>query len=183
MATAAYRPVERVAADRRELEDRRLLPVGEVGIAVAELLGQVELEPAGELDASLGCRTVEGEALEHLLGSAEEALPVSAPLRLAPFERGSAADRNEDVLEQRAPRVMRVHVARRDGLHAEVLREIAEQCAAPGVPPFVRPLELDEEAPPPEGLGKARCAVRIPNAEAVARTAGQADEAFRELRD
>ena len=175
--------VERVAADLRELEDRRLLPVGEVGIAVAELLGQVELEPAGELDASLGCRTVEGEALEHLLGSAKEALTVSAPLRLASFERGSAADRNEDVLEQRAPRVMRMHVAGRDRLHAEVLREVAEQCAAPGVSPFVRPLELDEEALPSEGLGKARCAVRVPNAEAVACTAGQADEAFGELCD
>ena len=37
--------LERVPADRRELADRRLAPVGEVGIAVAELLRQVELEP------------------------------------------------------------------------------------------------------------------------------------------
>ena len=78
---------------------------------------------------------------------------------------------------------MRVHVSRRDRFHAEVLREVAEQCAAPGVSPLVRPLELDEEALPSEGLGKARCAVRAPNAEAVARAAGEADESFRELCD
>ena len=38
---------ERCLADAAQLDDRRLLAVGEVGIAVAELLGQVELEPLG----------------------------------------------------------------------------------------------------------------------------------------
>ena len=40
---------ERALADATQLGVGRLLAVGEVGIAVAELLGQVELEPGGQL--------------------------------------------------------------------------------------------------------------------------------------
>jgi hypothetical protein len=85
-------------ADGSQLADRRLLAVREIGVAVAELLGEVELEPLGERRASLRRRAVEGEALEHLLGRAQVALAVAAPLGLTAFERGPAADRDEDVL-------------------------------------------------------------------------------------
>ena len=39
---------ERGLADAAKLDDRRLRPVGEVGVAVAELLRQVELEAFGK---------------------------------------------------------------------------------------------------------------------------------------
>src|SRR5206468_6701035 len=88
--TRAVALVESVAADLRELLDRGLLTVREVGIAVAELLRQVELEPCGELCGALGRLLVEREALEHLLGRPQDALPVPSPFRLAPLERGAA---------------------------------------------------------------------------------------------
>ena len=46
----------------------RLGAVGEVGVAVAELLGQVEREPVGELDRARDGVAVVGEALEHSAG-------------------------------------------------------------------------------------------------------------------
>ena len=109
-------PVECCPADLRELADRRLLAVGEVGVAVAELLRQVEPESFRELAAALGRSSVEGEALEHLLRRAQEALAVPPPLGLAAVERGAAAHRDEHVLEQRPSRVVGVDVARRDRL-------------------------------------------------------------------
>ena len=119
--------VERVPADRRQLSDRRLPPVREVGVAVPELLRQVELEAPGEDRAPLGGGAVEGEALEHLLGRAEVALPIAAPFGLATLERRAAANRDEHVLEKRAPRMMRVDVSGRDRLDAEVLCEVAKE--------------------------------------------------------
>jgi hypothetical protein len=50
----------------RELPDRRLLPVGEVGIAVAELGGQVELESLRELRGAVDGPPVVRKELEQL---------------------------------------------------------------------------------------------------------------------
>ena len=96
---------EGVVADLRELSDRRLVAVGEVGVAVAELLGEVELEALRELDgAGGGGRVDAGEALGRVCRRPQDALAVAAPLLLAAVEGGAAADRDERVLEERAPR-------------------------------------------------------------------------------
>ena len=163
-------------ADRSELPDGRFRPVREVRVAVAELLGQVELEPLRERGASLGSGAVEGEALEHLLGRAQVALAVPSPLGLAALERGAAADRDEDVLQERAPRVVRVDVAGRDRLDAEVLGEVAQETEPPRVSPLERPLQLDVEALAAEGACQARRGVRVEEPETAPRAAGEADE-------
>ena len=165
-------------ADRGELADRRLVAVREVRIAVAELLREVELEPLREDRAPLGSRAVEGEALEHLLGRAQVALAVPAPLRLAALERGAAADRDEDVLEQRAPRMVRMDVPGRDRLDAEVLGEVAQESEPPRVSALERPLELDEEALAAERSREARRRVRVEQPESAPRASREADEAF-----
>jgi hypothetical protein len=102
---------------------------------------------------------------------------VPAPLRLAAVERGAVADRDERVLERRPARVVRVDVAGRDRADAERLREVAERAVAARVAALVRPLELDVEALGPERLGELARRVRVADAEAVARAAGQAEEA------
>ena len=168
-------------ADLGELADRRFFAFREVRIAVAELLGEIELEPARELDAPLGGSTVEGEALEHLLRRPEEALTVTATIRLAALERGAAADRHERVLEQRSPRMVRVDVSGRDRLDSEMLRQVAKRGVSACVSALVRPLELDEEAIAAEGPSEPRGAARITNAKADPRAAREADEPLGEL--
>ena len=175
---------ERVLADRGELADRGVGPVGEVGVAVAELRGEVERQPLGDRDRALGRRAVDArEALDHLAGCAQHRLAVAAPLALAPVERGAAADRDEHVLEKRAPRGVRVDVARRDRLDAEVLGQVAERDVPSRVAALVRPLQLDEEPLPPERGGEPGSAVRVSEREPVARAAGEADEPLVQLRD
>ncbi len=95
---------ERGLADLSELPDRGLGAVGEVGVAVAELGGEVELEPLGELDGSPHGVAVVGEELVELGGRAQDALAVAAPLALAAVERGALPDRDEHVLERGSPR-------------------------------------------------------------------------------
>ena len=170
-------------ADRGELADRRLGAVREVRVAIAELLGEVELEPLCERGAPLRGGAVEGEALEHLLGRAQVALAVPAPLGLAALERGAAADRDEDVLQQRASRMVRVDVAGRDRLDTEVLGEIAQEAESPRVAPLERTLELDVEALATECACETCGRVRVEQAEAAARAAGEADEALVQLGD
>ena len=169
-------------ADRAQLADRRVCAVGEVGVAVAELLGEVEGQALGEKGGALGRRAVDaGEALDHLFRRPQHRLSVPSPLPLAAVERGAAADRDERVLEQRAPRRMGVDVAGGDRLDAETLGEIAEHRVAPRVAPLVRPLQLDEEPLAAERRGEPRGSRRIAEREPVARTAGQADEPLVQL--
>ncbi len=116
---------ECVLANAAQLHDRRFHPVGEVGIPVAQLLRQVELQALGELDRACNRVAVVGEALEHVGGRGENGFVIAAPLALAAVERRAAANGNEDVLERRSARVVSVHVAGCDRLHVQHLREIA----------------------------------------------------------
>src|SRR5579864_5113291 len=77
---------EGALADAAQLHDRGLGAVGEVGIAVAELLRQVEAKPVGELDRARDGAAVVGEALEHVGGRGEHGFVVAAPLALAAVE-------------------------------------------------------------------------------------------------
>ena len=159
-----------------QLHDRRVGPVREVGIPVAELLRQVEREPLRELGGAQHRVPVVGEALEHFLGRCEHALVVAAPLALAAVERGARADRDEHVLERGAARVVRVHVSRRDGVHVQRLRQVAQRRVAARVAAFVRSLQLDEEAVAAERLREPRRGVRIAHRQPVPRAAGETDE-------
>ena len=79
--------------------------------------------------------------------------------------------------------MVRVDVAGRDRLDAEVLGEVAQERQPARVAALERALELDEEALAAERAGEARCGVRIEQAEAVPRAAGEADEPLVQLRD
>ena len=167
-------------ADARELDVRGLGAVGEVRVAVAELLGEVEAEPVGQLDRARDGACVVGEALEHRRRGPEDALAVAAPLGLACLERAAVADRDEHVLQQRPPRVVGVRIAGDDRLDPERLREVAERRVTARVAALERALELDEE-PSAERAGKAGGRVRVAHGEPVAGAAGEADEALVQL--
>ena len=166
---------EGAVADGAQLDVGRVGAVGEVGVAVAELLGQVEGAAVGDLARARG--GVARQALEHLVRREQDGLVVAAALLLAAVERGAVADRDERVLEAGAARVVRVDVAGRDGGHAERGGEVLERGVAARVAALERALELDveragERAREPGG------AVRVERGEAVARAAGEADEPF-----
>ena len=167
---------EQAVAERAQLHDRRLVAVGEVRIAVAELLREVELEPLRELARARDRLPVVGEPLEQLGRREQHRLVVAAPLALAPVERRAVADRDERVLQADARTSMRVRVSRDDGLDAERLGEVAQRCVAAHVAALVGPLQLDEEPLAAEGLREPRRRVRIAHGEPVARAAGEADE-------
>ncbi len=102
---------------------------------------------------------------------------VAAPLGLAAVERGAVADRDERVLKAAAARMVRVDVAGRDGRDAERGGEIGERRAAASVAALERALELDVERAGKRGR-EAGGAVRVERAQALARAAGEADEAL-----
>src|SRR4029077_6628456 len=155
--------------------DRRLLAVREIGIAVAELLGEIEPEALRDLDRPRRRGEVDtGEAGSGVSRSAQDALAVAAALLLAAVERSAAADRNERVLEERAPRLVGVHVAGGDGVDAGVGGEIPQGGIASRVTSLVGPLQLDEEVVAAEGTRQADGDVRIAHGEAVVSAAGQA---------
>src|SRR5207253_2156096 len=123
---------------------------GEVGVAVAELLREVEAEPIGELGRSRHRVRVVREPLGRLRRRDEDALMVAAPLALAALERGPVPDRDEDVLERRTRGRVRVRIAGRDGGDAEGGSEVAQRCVPAPIAALVGALELDEEAVAPE---------------------------------
>ena len=156
---------------RAKLPDRGLAGLGEIGVAVTEILGQVELEPRRELAGPLHGVAVEREALRQLPRRGQDALAVAAPLRLAAVQRSSVADRHEHVLERGPARMVRVRIAGRDRLDAEGLSEIPQRGVSALVAALVRTLELDEEAFRPEGPRQFRGAVRVAHREPVPRAA------------
>ena len=123
---AAVPLVEGAVADSGELRDRRLVPVREIRIAVAELLGQVELETRGQLPGARDGSRIVREALRHRGRREEDTLVVAAPLTLAAVQRRPVLDSDERVLERRTPYVVRVRVTGRDRPHAQRLGELAK---------------------------------------------------------
>ena len=115
---------ERPLAHRRQLRDCRLAVLREVGIAVAEVLGQVESEPFGKFSAPFDCVSVLREELGDLARRPQEALAVAAPLALAAVERGAVLDGNKRILQRRQAWNVRVDIASHDRRHAKCLRQI-----------------------------------------------------------
>ncbi len=79
--------------------------------------------------------------------------------------------------------MVRMDVAGRDRLDAEVLGEIAKKTEPPRVSPLEWPLEFDEEPIASEGAREACCRVRIEEPEAATRATGKADEPLVQLGD
>ncbi len=180
---AAVTRCEGVVADFGQLRDGRLVAIGEVRVAVAELLGEIELEPLCELGGARDGVEVVREALGGCLRREQHGLVVSPPLALGAFERGAVLDRHHRVLEQCSLRHMRVCVARGDRLHADRFRQVAQPRVPLCVAAFVGPLQLDEEPVSPEHRGQLGGAVRIAGAEPVPRAARKADQALVVLRE
>ena len=160
-------------ADLAQLHIGRIDAVREVGIAVAELLGQVEAAAVCDL-ARLLSRSAR-QPLEQLRRCQEDALVIATPLALAAVERRALLDRHERVLELRAPSVVCVHVAGRDRGHAKRLGQVCEHGVAACVTAFVRPLQLDVERAW-KRTGEPCGCVRVDDAEPVTGTARQCHE-------
>ena len=161
--------LEGAVADAGELPDRRLAGVGEVGVAVAEVLGQVELEPLGELGRARDRVAVVREAL--------------LPLRRA----RAARSRGCRAARARSRRARCGSGSRRARPGARLAAEWCA-CASPvatvwtpsasarsrsaaqpaRVAALVRALQLDEEPLAPEGARQRRRAVRVATSRARA---------------
>src|SRR5262249_59410352 len=128
-----------------------------------ELLRQVEAQPFGELDGARDGGAVLREALDDLAGREQDALVVAAPFGLAPVEGAAVADGDQDVLQRRAPGMVRVDVAGDERGDAELLCEPAKCGVASCVAAFVRTLQLDEEAVAPERVREPCGGVGIPD--------------------
>ena len=166
------------------------------GIAVAEILRQVERQLLGErerLDDRIG---VVAEAVRHRRRRAQDVAVVAAAQRLGGVERRVGAQRDERVLQLCPAGGVRVHVARRDACHAEAPRKRVERSVARAVVAGERPLELDAHALAPERLEQpARsplvdaCSVRhrsrrrAVDHDRSAGASGEADEATGVLQD
>src|SRR4029077_6143082 len=100
---------------------------------------------------------------------------VAAPLALRAVEVRPVADRDEDVLQAGAARMVRVHVARRGGGNAEGRGQLFKCGVSACVAALERTLQLDVERIR-ERACKAGSAVRIDDGEPVPRSAGETDE-------
>ena len=144
------------------------------GVAVAEVLAEVEGQAVGERER-LGDRArVVLEARRHRLRGGEHVGEVAAAHGLRGVERGVVAQGDEGVLQRRPRAGVRVDVARGHGRHAEALRQLGEAAVAGAVVAMEGALELDPQvvgAEDPQQPPQARLVV-----DALARAAAQADE-------
>ena len=170
--------LERLLADLGELRDRRFALLGEIRIAVAEILVQIELEPFGELSAPFDRVSVVRKKLRALDRRPQEALPVAAPLGLAAVERRAVLDGDKGVLQRRPTRIVRMDIAGRDGLDAQRLGQFSQSCVTASVATLEGPLELDEEAVATERLRQPRRRVRVPHRKPMPGAARKADESL-----
>ena len=106
------------------------------GVAIAEVLGEVEAEPLRKPAALLDGVGVLAEALAHPLGRGQHMRRVAAPARFRLVERPAQPHRDHRVLQRDAIARVRVDVAGGDAGHAEPLGQLGEQAvAAPVVAP------------------------------------------------
>ena len=165
-------------AESIELDIGRFGPVRKVWVPVAELCGQVERQPLGELDGHRDGVRVVGKPRGRLGRGKKDELVVPPALRLAAVEGSLLPDRDERVLQPCPAWMVGVDVARGDRAHSEVTSQIPQRRVPAGVSAQVRTLELDEEPLAAERVREPGCGVRIPHREPVSRAAREADEAF-----
>ena len=144
--------LELLAADAREGGLGGLAGVREVGVGVPQVLREVEAAAVGHRRRRPD--RIRGKPGRGLGGRAQHRLVVPAPLGLAPLEGGARADRDEGVLEERAPRRVGVHVAGRHRPHAQPVGQLPEQPVPARVAAHVRAHDLDREPVPPEDIAQ-----------------------------
>jgi hypothetical protein len=126
--------------------------VGEVGVGVPQVLGQVEAAAVG--DGRRCPHRLCGEPGGGLGGRAQHRLVVSAPLGLASLEGGAGADRDQGVLEEGAPGRVGVHVAGRDRREAQPVRQLPEEPVPACIAAHVGAHDLDREPIAAEGVAQ-----------------------------
>ena len=133
--------LEALGADLGELARGR--GVLRAGVAVAEVLGQVEGQAVGELAGFVErLRVVVGEARLHRLGRGEDMGEVASSLWLRGVERGVGAEGDEGVLERGAGARVGVDVAGGHARHAHPLPQLGEAFVPRSVVALERPLQL-----------------------------------------
>ena len=140
---------ELVAADAGEGGVGVLAGGGEVGRAVAEVAGEVELEALREPDGLRDRGGMIGEPGGGIGRRTEDGVAVAASLAVGSVERQVAADRDERVLQERAARMVGVDVAGGDGRQARRLGE---------------PVQIAGERPVPAGAGALKLDVDVAGA-------------------
>ena len=131
LARAPVALLEAVAAEGGQLRIR--IRVLRAGVAVAEVLGQVEAEPLGEAPALLDRIRVLAKARRHPLGRGEHVRGVAAPAGLRLVEGLAEPDRHHGVLERDPVARVHVNVAGGDGGHPQPLGQLREQPVAAAV--------------------------------------------------
>ena len=151
-AGAGVAAVELCAAHAFEHCLGRLAGVGEVGVAVAQIAGEVEAAAVGHLGGpQLSLGREEGGRLGR---RAQHRLVVSPPLGLAGIQRGVAPDRYQGVLQERAPQRVGVHVPGACNAHPQGGGELCQEPVSAGIAAPVGPVQLDGEAVLPEHPAK-----------------------------
>ena len=140
---------ELVAADAAEGGVGVLAGGGEVGRAVAEVAGEVELEALREPDGLRDRGGMIGEPGGGIGWRAEHGVAVTAALAVGSVERQVAADRDERVLQERAAWMVGVDVAGGDGRQMQRLGE---------------PVQIAGERPVPAGAGALKLHVDVADA-------------------
>ena len=150
------------------------------GVAVAEVLVEVEGQAVGELSRLVErVRVVVFEPRLHRLGRGEDVGEVAAPHRLGGVERRVVAQRDEGVLQRAARARVGVDVAGGDRGHADALGQPRQRGVPRPVVALERALELDAQVVGAEDRVQALQAGLV--VDALAGAAAQADEARRVL--
>ncbi len=183
----------RVALLEPDAADLRQLAVGRAvlraGVAVAEVLGEVETQPLSQPPALGDSLGMLAEAIGHPLRRREHVRAVAAPGRLGLVERRAQPHGHHRVLKGGAVSGVRMDVSSGDAGHFEPLGQLGQQPVAPAVVAPEGPLELDPEALRPKGAQEpSRPRSRLDGPvvhqtghSTVARAARQADDPLRVL--
>ena len=177
-----YRSANAASQTRRSWTIAGSSPSEKSGIAVAELLRQVELEAFGQLG---WCARTASRS------SAKRSSIFSGGRRTASWLPRRSRSQPSSEVRQRTATSMSWSAARRRscawtspvatvGTPSEV-RELAQVRVAARVAALVRPLQLDVEAVVPEGAREPSGRVRVADREPVAGAAGEADESLVQL--
>ena len=144
-----------VVADTRQTRVSGLIGAGEVGVGVAQVARQVELQPLGQAHGlGDGCGVVD-EPCGGLGRWSQYGVAVATSLTVGAVQRQVMADRDERVLQERTARVVGVDVAGRDGGEAQDLGQLRQVAHQGSIAAGAGPLQLDVHVARAERLDQA----------------------------
>ena len=174
-----------VAADTSERRVCALAVGGEVRVVVAQVAGQVELQPLGQAYGLGHGGGVICEPCGGLCRRSQHGVAVAAPLAVGAVQGLVVADRDKRILQERAARVMGVDVAGRDCGEVQRLGELGQMAKQGAVATCAWPLQLHVDVARTERPDQVACGGLgvvctsggdEPWDDAVAGATGQADE-------